>query len=267
MTDNDSNIKRGVNLASLEAVDATSLMPDIDLEALTGSSDLSKIIADNSMRELQDRMKSLTELSEVGSASAKLAEQIAEQSRMIETLQPKFPDSLLHNETIGHTFPIEPMQLPEIPPNPIIETNRRLRQIENRFDQMHSVATNAAGIATGLQAHAAEFLQKFEKAAHENDRSAGRAIWLGAIAVLIALIMPAAQIAYTEFWRVPADSADMQSVIAEMRSEISSLKEAQVLAAERLAKEIETSNNETATALREIGSILTGTVNSSDQEE
>lgn len=204
---------------------------------------------------INDRMKHLTKLAGGQSTIGMVAQQIAEQQRAIDAL--RIPDSIVNLHTLepDHIH-VPAVRMPELPPNPILETNRRLERIERRFEEMQDVAADAATIANGLQAHAAEFLVKFEKAATENGHSAGRAIRLGAIAILIAVAMPLAQIIYTEFWRVPSDAADMQNVIADMHREIGALQQTQADAAKRLEAALERSDQQTADALREIGRLL-----------
>ena len=121
---------------------------------------------------------------------------------------------------------------------------------------MLDVAANGATIATGLQAHAAAFLVKFENAASDNDRSAARAIRLGAIAVVIALAMPLAQILYTELWRVPQDTASMEAVITDMQTEIATLRQTQIEAADRIAAALERTDQQMVEALRDIARSL-----------
>lgn len=143
-----------------------------------------------------------------------------------------------------------------IPPNPLYETNERLERIEKQFERMESIAAESASIATGLQASAAEFLVKFEKAANENNQTAKRAIVIGICAIAIALIMPAAQIIYTEFWRAPLDAAANQEVTTNLRSEISELQKTQRDAAERLGDALAQSNGNVAATLMEIRDLL-----------
>lgn len=193
--------------------------------------------------ELQERIQALTGQFGPNSSMGKLAKQLTEQHRSIEAL--RMPQH-------------EPLRIPDlrIPPNPIHETNDRLERIEQRFEQMLDVAANGATIATGLQAHAAEFLVKFEIAASDNDRSAARAIRLGAIAVVIALAMPLAQILYTELWRVPQDTASMEVVITDMQTEIATLRQTQIEAADRIAAAMERADQQMVEALRDIARSL-----------
>lgn len=205
--------------------------------------------------EINDRMKHLTEAVGGHSAIGKVAQQIAEQQRAIDAL--RVSDRLANiTPAEPERIHIPPFRMPELPPNPIHETNDRLERIEQRFEQMLDVAANGAEIATGLQAHAAEFLVKFENAASDNDRSAARAIRLGAIAVLIAVAMPIVQIAYTELWRVPQDSASMKTVITDMQTEIATLRQTQIEAADRIAAALERSDQHMVEALRDVARSL-----------
>ena len=203
-------------------------------------------------RGLQDRMKNLGLSAGEDSAIGRVAKQIADQQRAIEAMRPHIPENLAKPE---------PPRLPNIeqikfPPNPILETNERLERIEERFEQMQGIATDAAQIANGLQGAAAEFLQKFEKAAADNDRTAGRAIWIGVVAVIIAIAMPAVQIGYSEFRRTPDNGPETKSAIENLQAEVAGLRAAQAEASAQLGEIISSSNDETATILREIRDLL-----------
>ena len=204
---------------------------------------------------LHDRMATLGAAVGPDSSIGRLAEQIGAQQSAVDRLrglglhEPPDTDAFRTPETFS---------IPEItiPPNPLFETNERLERIEERFEQMQDVATNAAQIATGLQAASAEFLQKFETAASDNDRAAGRAIWIGVIAVFIAIAMPAAQIIYSDLRRSPDSGPALQAALEEMRTELSATREAQTAASNRLNEAIAQSNGETAAILRDIRDLL-----------
>lgn len=190
---------------------------------------------------IQDRMESLGLEAGTDSALGRLSEQICAQQRAIDAMRLPEPE-----------LPC----IPELPPNPILETNRRLERIEERFEQMQDIAADAAQIATELQAAAAEFLQKFEKAAADNDRTAGRAIWIGVVAVIIAVAMPAAQIIYSEYRRVPSNGLEMQAALEEVQAELSAMRDSQAAASDRLAEALASSDDETAAILRDIRGLL-----------
>lgn len=203
-------------------------------------------------RGLQDRMKNLGLSAGEDSAIGRVAKQIADQQRAIEAMRPHIPENLAKPE---------PPRLPnpeqiKAPPNLTLETNERLERIEKRFEQMQGIATDAAQIANDLQAAAAEFLQKFEKAAADNDRTAGRAIRIGVIAAFIAFAMPTVQIVYTEFWRTPDNGPEIQSALEDVQAELAGLRNAQAQALAQLGAIIVSSNDETAKVLREIRDLL-----------
>lgn len=199
-------------------------------------------------RDLQNRMKSLGLSVGEGSKLKHLADQIGGQQSAIESMR-----------VAKREMPRIP-ELPPIPQNPIHETNRRLERIEERFEQMQGIAVNAAEIATGLQGAAAEFLQKFEKAATDNDRAAGRAIWIGVVAVVIAVAMPAAQIIYSEYRREANNGAEIQASLESVQDELATMRAAQAEASNRLTDVLATSGIETAAILREIHGLLAADV-------
>ncbi|MBY6118535.1 hypothetical protein KUV64_05285 [Mameliella alba] len=201
---------------------------------------------------LQDRMKKLGLSAGEDSNIGRVAKQIAGQQSAIEAIRSHIHDDLAKPE---------PPRLPNIdqiklPPNPILETNERLERIEERFEQMQDIATDAAQIANGLQGAAAEFLQKFEKAAADNDRTAGRAIWIGVVAVIIAIAMPTFQIVYSELRRAPDNGSEIQPALEDVQAEVAGLRDLQAEVSARLAEVINSSDDETATILREIRDLL-----------
>ncbi|MCD9147790.1 hypothetical protein [Pseudophaeobacter flagellatus] len=203
-------------------------------------------------RGLQDRMKNLGLSAGEDSAIGRVAKQIADQQRTIEAMRPHIPEDIAKPE---------PARQPnidqfKIPRNPIFETNERLERIEKRFEQMQGIATDAAQIANGLQGAAAEFLQKFEKAAADNDRTAGRAILIGVFAVIIAIAMPAVQIVYSEYRRTPDNGPEVQSALEDVQAGVAGLRDAQAETSVQLGGIINASNDETVTILREIRDLL-----------
>ena len=70
------------------------------------------------------------------------------------------------------------------------ETNKRLENIEQGFEDLQNIASESAKIANMLNASAAEFLIKFEKASMDNQRSARIAIILATLAVISTLLSP-----------------------------------------------------------------------------
>jgi len=70
------------------------------------------------------------------------------------------------------------------------ETNERLENIEKGFQSLQQIASENAKISNLLNASAAEFLVKFEKASMDNQKSARIAIILATLAVIATIISP-----------------------------------------------------------------------------
>lgn len=190
-------------------------------------------------------LRPIQALTDENSPMARIGKQLAEQQRSIGAILPKV-----------HLPDLDRPILPDIPPHPSLETNKRLARIEDRFKEMQEIAARGAQIATDLQAYAAQFLVKFEAAATSTDRAASRAVKVGVAAVIIAIATPVVQTIYSEWWRAPKDAAAAQAVITDMKVEIESLRRAQSEATDRLATALENADQRTAEALREIAKAL-----------
>lgn len=134
--------------------------------------------------------------------------------------------------------------------NPIVETNRKLDRIERRFSQISEIAHDSAQVATDLQAYAAEFLQKFERAAEDANQSGSKAIKVGWLALAIALVVGAGQVFAPTLLRDQEAEALPQSVV-NLNAEISTLRAEQSAANDRLIEALASSDVATANALRE----------------
>lgn len=134
--------------------------------------------------------------------------------------------------------------------SPIVETNRKLERIESQFSQISAIAHKSAQVATDLQAYAAEFLQKFERAAEDANQSGSKAIKVGWLALAIAVVVGAGQIFAPTLMRDQEAEALRQSVVS-LNAEISTLRAEQSAASERLIEALANSDEATANALRE----------------
>ncbi|WP_395541110.1 hypothetical protein [Neotabrizicola sp. sgz301269] len=110
----------------------------------------------------------------------------------------------------------------DLPPNPIHETNERLGDVTERLENLVGFGENALKIMNGLQIATAEFLDNFSTEADKNSKAANKAILVGIFAIVFSI----AQIAYTEYWRVPQDTVAMDAALASIRGEIDELQTA-----------------------------------------
>lgn len=135
------------------------------------------------------------------------------------------------------------------------ETNERLERIEIHFEQMKDILTNGALIANNIQGHASQFLEKFEKASTDNDRSAANAIRIGKWAVIIALLTPILQTIYSAYTAY-GDKDEMRKNILEMKSEIKELRKTHIKVSERIVQELDKGDGQASAVLREIRDLL-----------
>jgi hypothetical protein len=206
--------------------------------------------------DLQRRITELHGKAGLGS----LSRMIEDQARAIDKMFPKdraFPKDMLGMPAIEPRPIITEALRP--PPNPILETNKRLAKIEERFEEMQDIAARGAEIATSLQVSAAEFLTKFDDVATKNDRTAGRAVWVAGTAAVLAVAVPLLQTLYAELWKAPNDAADMRRAVTELKTELTTLRDTQRQVADRIADVVAAqspANQELVTTLKEIRKAL-----------
>ncbi len=207
---------------------------------------MSKIAAP--AREFSDRLKATGIYDRLGDISARAGEssRLADAIRGIEKQQGLLDD--LSASTLEPTIP----SISDIPviEDPIVETNRKLDRIEKQFSQISVIAKDSAQVATDLQAYAAEFLQKFEKAAEDANQSGSKAIKVGWLALAIAIVVGAGQIFAPTLMRDQETEALRQTVV-DLNSEISTLRAEQGEANERLIEALANSDQATASAVSE----------------
>ncbi len=197
-------------------------------------------------RETADRLKAMRIYDRLGDISAQAGEgsRLADAIRGIEKQQGLLDD--LSASTYERTIPTVSDIL--VIESPIIETNRKLDRIEKQFSQISIIARDSARVATDLQAYAAEFLQKFEKAAEDANQSGSKAIKVGWLALAIAIVVGAGQIFAPTLIRDQEAEALRQTVV-DLNAEISTLWAEQGGANERLIEALVNSDQATATVI------------------
>jgi hypothetical protein len=134
------------------------------------------------------------------------------------------PTEILESQYNPKTF-----KLRDPPSNPFDESNVHLGDITERLANLVRFGENALPIMTGLQVASLEFLEIFSTEAEKNSKAVKKAVGVSIVAVLIAVLLPVIQIGYTEFWRVPQDTAAMDAALASVRGEINELQTALVI--------------------------------------
>tara|TARA_R110002110_G_scaffold415454_2_gene649907 strand:+ start:353 stop:1255 length:903 start_codon:yes stop_codon:yes gene_type:complete len=189
---------------------------------------------------IHDRMKGLEGITGADSALARVAKDIGRQQSALDALNNPIYSPPLHLEAVEH---------------PAKETNNRLSRIEERFDQVFALAKDSAQVATGLQASATEFLQKFQVEADKNGESVNKTIKVAWFSLGAVALFACAQIAAPLFLPDRQTEA-MQQSVQELRLEVETLRESQSQASDRLVEALATSDKETAAALMAIAAQL-----------
>lgn len=207
-----------------------SFEPDPGIERNDGQSDadylFSVLVAQNKkqsakLEKMFDSMKRSVEglLDSKNLGIRSVSEQLLKQSEGLESLYKK--SSGISGSARAMPKPTD-FQSIYLPPNPVHETNKRLTDMSDRLENLVRFGENALRIMHGLQVAATNFLDKFSDEAEKNSRAAGKAISVGVFAIILSIL----QIGYTEFWRVPQDSAEMDAALTTLRGEIDELQAA-----------------------------------------
>lgn len=228
----------------------------LDKNIKNALSPLQQLAEANHLGDLQKRMSDLQKAVGQESALGKIARNISAQKGMIDRLG----NVLREEELVSATS--RPLDIPLIE-NPIHETNKRLGRIEQQFEQVAQIASDSAQIALGLQAAAAEFLQKFERAADDTNRSGAKAIRVGWLALAIAVITSLAQIV-SPLVIPDNDAVALREEIAGLQAAVAELSSQQLDASERMISAIATGDERTVLALKEALTALNATL--ADQE-
>ncbi len=193
----------------------------------------------------QDQLKILNQ-------GSKAQRAIEENARRIKDIQRSMVNTYSNSNP---KIPKENFTTPEIriPPNPILETNRRLANIEERFDKMEALTIDGAKIAANIQESASDFLVQFDHAAASNDRATKRMILLAFAALLVAVIVPA----YSELWKEPHRKEATREVVQELRTEIATLRKTQNSALRNVSEALIKSNDNLTVVLKDIKQSLT----------
>lgn len=185
--------------------------------------------------------------------ATRLMQQAEEQRVLIEkmmnpagSIRKTYADLEIQKKRLGALVrrEIEPAVAPlalKLPSNPILETNRKLKDIESKFEDMLVVMGSAAKIATDIQSHAVQFLEKFDKASEQTDQSAKSAIRIAVLAIVISVISPFIPMGIDYLWpdRTVASLESLTQQIVETR-------ETDRLENERLIRELRESDRQMA---------------------
>lgn len=118
-----------------------------------------------------------------------------------------------------------------------------------------------------IEGHSGKVSQLFVQAAISNEKGAKLALRVGITAIIIAVLMPATQIAYNEFWRAPKEAQVTQVVISDLKAEIADLKQQQIQTLEGVSDVIANKEKDAVTILKDIKEVLERSSNTSTEQK
>lgn len=174
----------------------SDLSPNLAIKSHPLTEMMESVRHNNLLSELRLKMaphvRELEEIRNKSAAMQKVFADIEEQKKRLGAMHVPLSHSS-KSSTLQAASPL----IPKIPPNPILKTNQKLGDIELKFDEMLSVMTSAASIATEIQGHAAHFLDKFDKASEQTDKAARGAIRVAMLAMALSVVTALLPVAMT----------------------------------------------------------------------
>ncbi len=226
------------------------------------------------MQKLNEQMQTMEKLTKISPAAQSILDQVDEQRRRLEAITgPNFTEPVAHKEAKPDVTPLRVPRMPIIK-NPILDTNKKLSDIERKFDSMLDVMANAAQIGNEIQAQAATFIDKFEEASDKTDKSAKQAIKVGYIALLISVVTLLSPWVQNLIWpdpveqkieRLTSEIISSRDVMAKGNSELlQALEDSDKRDNERLINEIKKGQDQNNATLRELINLLSRPVTPPD---
>lgn len=181
-----------------------------------------------------ERMQQMGSILDAESPLAKAAMDIAAQQRALDRM----------DLSLGANYP--PLRSFTFEPEDLVEPlGDRLERIEHQFGQALEIAKDSAKVATGLQASAVEFLQKFEAAAKDTNRSGKMAIGVALAAILITFAQTVSPYVLPD-----GETQALQESVTELQAEMSTMRAEQAATSQRLIDALAAGDRETAAAVR-----------------
>lgn len=229
MSDEPKSPKKLVKLSDLKSITEFPKVEDHTrdiMKAMAASRDVGNVA--NLMNQVeQGRLKMEGIMRPLGSMQ-KVYEDLEAQRKRLGLFDMKVPQAAI-------AAPV----MPKLPPNPVVETNRKLEDIETKFEEMLAVMGSAAQIATDIQSHAVQFLEKFDKASEQTDHAARSAIRIAVLAIVISVITPFIPMGIEYIWPDKTVSS-----LEKLTQQIVAVQEADRAESERLIQELRQNNEQ-----------------------
>jgi len=196
-------------------------------------------------------------LKETQSAQARLQD-------MIKQMRPSLPElaglgakGALEGAAARPEIHVQPPHIPDLklPENPIYDTNRSLREVVDRLDEMNELAFQTAETVGSVSNSATEFLVAFGAASDSADRASRRAIWIAAAAIIVAVVSTAVQIGYAE-WRAHQNQIATDLTVNAIVTHMEDMVSAQRANTQQLSDRLDEDNQAIADSLDRLSTAI-----------
>ena len=133
---------------------------------------------------------------------------------------------------------------------------KRVHEIHEQLANMRRPIDETNEKLADIEGHSGKMSELLMQAAILNEKGTRLALRVGITAIIIAVLMPAIQIGYNEFWRTPNEAKATQAIISDLKAEIVDLKQQQTLALEGLSGVMADKEKDTVTVLEGIKEVL-----------
>lgn len=146
-----------------------------------------------------------------------------------------------------------------------VNSARRIHEINERLESMEQPLDKTNKRLAGIESYSEKMHEQSLNTAISNEKSAKLAIRVGICAIIFAILMPAIQIAYSEFWRAPQETQATKVIISDLKSEIADLKQQQLLMMKGISDAIGQQEKDAITILSDIKEVLENKSNPSQE--
>ena len=142
------------------------------------------------------------------------------------------------------------LEVPDFPPirNPVHDTNEKLSDVLNALDSMEALAIQTAETLTSMDDAASQYLAAFAEASDKADRASRRMIWIGGLAILVAILIPIGNVVYFELHSSHTE-ASVAGAITTISEHIDAIAEAQRESTGQIRSDLNSGNTATTNSL------------------
>jgi hypothetical protein len=176
---------------------------------------------------------------------------------MVKQMRPRLPDHVgigakgaLESNAARSAIHVQPLHIPDLklPENPIHDTNRNLREVVDRLEEMNELAFQTAETVGSVSNSATEFLVAFGAASDSADRASRGATRIATAAIIVAVASTLVQMGYAE-WRTHQNQIATDQTVNEILMRMEDMVAAQRANTQQLSDRMDEDNQAIADSM------------------